>query len=112
MKRGRKHKTFLNDPDRYVLALAHMYREMGASRRGARKRLHFHSAPSFAISQENFFSQITLLLLFCCARLPSNKPFQRRLPVCGKWHGKQAIRKWHRRCAKRYTRENSKQQMI
>lgn len=35
MKHGRRRKTFLSDPDRYPLALAHMYREMGASRRGS-----------------------------------------------------------------------------
>jgi hypothetical protein len=34
-KRGRPRNTFLSDPDRYPLALAHVYREMGASRRGA-----------------------------------------------------------------------------
>ncbi len=35
MKRGRHRNTFLSDPDRYPLALAHMYREMGVSRRGS-----------------------------------------------------------------------------
>ncbi len=35
MPRGRPRNTFLSDPDRYVLAAAHMFREMGASRRGA-----------------------------------------------------------------------------
>lgn len=35
MKRGRPRNTFLADPDRYPLALAHTFREMGASRRGA-----------------------------------------------------------------------------
>jgi hypothetical protein len=35
MKRGRPRIKFATDPDRYVLALAHVFREMGASRRGA-----------------------------------------------------------------------------
>ena len=35
MKPGRPRNTFLNDPDRYLLALAHAFREMGTSRRGA-----------------------------------------------------------------------------
>ena len=35
MKRGRPRNTFLTDPDRYVLALAHVFRELGASRRGS-----------------------------------------------------------------------------
>jgi hypothetical protein len=33
--RGRPRNTFLTDPDRYVLALASVFREMGTSRRGA-----------------------------------------------------------------------------
>jgi hypothetical protein len=33
--RGRPRNTFLSDPDRYPLALAHVFREMGTSRRGA-----------------------------------------------------------------------------
>jgi hypothetical protein len=35
MKRGRPRNTFLGDPDRYPLALASVFREMGTSRRGA-----------------------------------------------------------------------------
>ena len=35
MKRGRPRNTFLSDPDRYPLALAHVFREMGVSRRGS-----------------------------------------------------------------------------
>jgi hypothetical protein len=35
MKRGRRRKTFLSDPDRYPLALAHVFREMGMSRRSS-----------------------------------------------------------------------------
>jgi hypothetical protein len=34
-KRGRPRNVFLSDPDRYVLALASVFRELGASRRGA-----------------------------------------------------------------------------
>jgi hypothetical protein len=35
MKRGRPRNKFATDPDRYVLALAHVFRELGASRRGS-----------------------------------------------------------------------------
>jgi hypothetical protein len=35
VKRGRHRNSFLNDPDRYPLALACVFRELGASRRGA-----------------------------------------------------------------------------
>jgi hypothetical protein len=35
MPRGRPRNTFLSDPDRYLLALAYVFREMGVSRRGS-----------------------------------------------------------------------------
>jgi hypothetical protein len=35
MPGGRPRNTFLSDPDRYLMALAYVFREMGASRRGA-----------------------------------------------------------------------------